>query len=127
MHELRWGHIVSEKYQVVWIELKDEKTCQWLWLNGELIKNCSIQNKVLFIPDRNIEIQLDIITVLESEKKLTSIVDKLGRFIPGIKKLVPIHFLLADEFKWLSKASIREKNQIVDSGFSIHEFVNFNT
>lgn len=125
MEELRWGHVISEKYKMVWIELKGENTKQWLWLNGELIINCTIQNDLIFIPEKNIQIHFDRSTLLESEKKITSLADKLGRFIPGINKLVPINFLLADEFKWLSKVTIRVRNEIVDSGFSIHEFVNF--
>ena len=125
MDELRWGHVVSEKHKIVWIELKGGNTNRWLWLNGELMKNYNIKDDLIFIYDKNFRIYFDRNTVLESEKKLTSLANKLKRFIPGIKNLIPINFLLADECKWFSKVTIEVNNKIVENGFSIHEFVNF--
>ena len=40
MDELRWGRFGSSGNQMVWIELREEEKWQWLWLNGEKIKNC---------------------------------------------------------------------------------------
>ena len=125
MDELRWGHVVSKNHQIVWIEIKNTESRKWLWLNAELHENCIIQDDFLLIPDINISLQLDKSTVLESEKKLTSITDKLVKFIPGIKKMVPVNFLLADECKWLSKVNIYRNNELCDFGYSIHEYVNF--
>lgn len=126
MNELRWGHFGAENDHVVWIELKGEKTEQWLWLNGDRIFNCKISDELILIPDKNISIKLDRAVVLESEKKILSVVEKLRGFIPGLKKIIPLNFLLADESKWLSKAALYKGVDRVESGFAIHEYVNFN-
>ena len=63
--------------------------------------------------------------LLESEKKISSLVQKLIRYIPGINKLIPVNFLMADEFKWLSKCDFQGDNNTYSHGMSIHELVNF--
>jgi len=125
MDELRWGHVRSENYQIVWIELIENETKQWLWLNGERIYNCKIDDHLILIPDKNISINLDQGVVLESEKKIMSVVEKLMNYVPGLKKHIPLKFLLADERKWLSKAIISSEKNWIENGITIHEYVNF--
>ena len=126
MDKLRWGHVVSDNYALVWIELLGKIPRQWIWLNGEQIYNCTIGDQLLVIPDKNMSIHLDRSITLESEKKILSIVEKLMKYIPGLKNNVPLHFLLADESKWFSQCTINIGNDFVEKGMAIHEYVDFN-
>ena len=125
MDELRWGRFGSIKHNMVWIELREKEKKQWLWLNGEKIENCVIKDEYISLPDKDMVLNLDRGIVLEVEKKIFSVVEKIIRYIPGFKKVMPINFLMADEFKWLSKGVLQVDNKILSSGMAIHELVNF--
>lgn len=125
MEELRWGRFGAEENYMVWIELREKVKWQWLWLNGEKIENCTIEDDHLSLPDNDLVLNLDRGVLLESEKKIFSVVEKLIRYIPGFNKVIPIHFLMADEFKWLSKGHLQSQDKIIDSGMAVHELVNF--
>lgn len=128
MNELRWGRFGSIEEQMVWIEIKkEEDKRKWLWLNGEEIKNCIIKDDYISIPEKKLILKLDQGIVLESEKKIFSVVEKLLRHIPGFGKLMPVKFLMADNHKWLSKAEFQKNGSPFTRGMSIHEWVNFNT
>jgi hypothetical protein len=125
MDELRWGRFGSGENNLVWIELREKTKRQWLWLNGEKIENCTIEDEQISLPEKNLVLNLDRGVLLESEKKIFSVVEKLIRYIPGFNKVIPIHFLMADEFKWLSKGQLQSQGKTIDSGMAIHELVNF--
>lgn len=125
MDELRWGRFGSSENNMVWIELREKVTQQWLWLNGEKIENCTIEDDQIVLNDLNLALNLDRGVVLESEKKIFSVVEKLMRYIPGFNKVMPLNFLMADEFKWLSKGQLQSHGKISGSGMAIHELVNF--
>ena len=125
MDELRWGRFGSFENNMVWIELREKENRQWLWLNGEKIENCIIEDEFISMPDKDMVLNLDRGIVLEAEKKIFSVVEKIIRYIPGFKKVMPINFLMADEFKWLSKGELKSHNTILSSGMAIHELVKF--
>jgi hypothetical protein len=125
MDELRWGHFGSFENNIVWIELREKEKRQWLWLNGEKIANCTIEDEQISIPQKDMDLNLDCAIVLEAEQKIFSVVEKIIRYIPGFKKVMPINFLMADEFKWLSKGELQSKNKVLSSGIAIHELVDF--
>lgn len=126
MHDLRWGRFRSPDVTMVWIELRKESRPQWVWLNGERIGNCSIEDDHLSSPDPDFELKLDRRVVLESENKISSVVGKLLHYLPGFQRLIPIPFLMAYQKKWFSKAEFQYKGGIVTQGNAIHEWVNFN-
>ena len=126
MEQLRWGHIISEKHQLVWIEITNQNAQKWLWLNGEFVPEFSLNEKEIQLPEKELTFQFQKIATLESEKKLTTLANKMVRFVPGIKKRIPVKFLLADENKWLSAVSVYSSEKQIDKGFSIHELVDFN-
>ena len=41
--------LVQMKYNMVWIELREKDKQQWLWLNGEKIENCIIEDDRIVI------------------------------------------------------------------------------
>ena len=125
MDELRWGHFGSDGYNLVWIELKEKKQQQWLWLNGEKMENCVIDDDQISIPGKALILKLDKEVLLESEKKIYSVVGKIVRFIPGFNKLIPVSFLMADEKKWFSQGQLQKHGKKLLNGFSVHEHVNF--
>ena len=127
MDELRWGHFGSDENNIVWIELREKETRQWLWLNGTKIENCIIEDDHLANPEMELVLNLDRGVVLESDKKIFSVVEKLLRYIPGFNKVMPIKFLMADEFKWLSKGEFMAPSKRLANGIAIHELVNFNS
>jgi hypothetical protein len=126
MDELRWGRFGSDENNMVWIELRDKDKKQWLWLNGEKIGNCIIEDEQIILPGKDLVLNLDKGILLESEKKIFTVVEKLIRYIPGFNKIMPVNFLLADEFKWLSWGQLETTNRkVISSGMAIHELVNF--
>ena len=125
MDELRWGRFGSSENQMVWIELIAEEKRQWLWLNGEKIKNCIIEDDNILIAGKNISLKLDKEVVLESEKKILSVVESLLRYLPGINKIIPLKFIMAEECKWLSKGILKKRDAVIAHGTAIHELVNF--
>jgi hypothetical protein len=127
MDELRWGRFGSDENNMVWIELRENDKQQWLWLNGEKTENCIIGDEQIILPEKGLVLNLDQGIVLESEKKIFTVVEKLIRYIPGFNKIMPLNFLMADEFKWLSHGQLETNRKVISSGMAIHELVNFKT
>jgi len=63
---------------------------------------------------------------MESEKKILKVVGDLLTYLPGFNKTMTANFLAADEFKWLSQGVLKKSGKIINCGWVIHEFVNFN-
>ena len=126
MNELRWGRFRSLHDTMVWIELRKENKQQWLWLNGEKLINCSIEDDHISSVDEDFLVKLDRGVVLESEKKIFHVVQKLLRYLPGFNQLMPAEFLMADNHKWLSNGEFQINGSPVTHGMAIHEWVNFN-
>lgn len=127
MNELRWGRFGSLENYIVWIEVRAEGKQKWIWMNGKKINEAQIEDNQISIPTKNIKLVIDRSVVLESEQKIFHVVKKLRKYLPGIKRSMPIQFLMADEHKWLSKGIIQKDGKEIDSGPVIHEFVNFNS
>jgi hypothetical protein len=125
MDELRWGRFVSEENNLVWIELRKDERKKWLWVNGKKEVDCIIEDESVSVPTKNITLELDKYVVLESEKKILSVVEKIIRYIPGFNKLIPLQFIMADETKWLSNGRFQTNGKTVSEGKAIHELVNF--
>lgn len=126
MHELRWGRFNSPKNNLVWIELKGKEKQQWFWHNGQKLETVEIEDHSLNLPTKSMSLELDQRTVLESKKKILQVVKLLTGFLPGFNKIIPLYFLNADEFKWLSRGTLYRKREKIESGWAIHEYVNFN-
>lgn len=125
MDELRWGRFCSAENNMVWIGLNGKEQRQWLWLNGEKTENCILEEDCITIPDKNLIVNLDRGVTLEAEKKIFNVVGKLIRYIPGLNKVIPVSFLMADEHKWLSRGQLQKDGKILSEGMAIHELVNF--
>lgn len=125
MNELRWGRYGTQENYIVWIEVRADEKQQWIWLNGEKINKANIEDNQISIPTKKISLELDKSVVLESEQKIFHVVKKLRNFLPGFKRSMPIQFLMADEYKWLSKGILKKDGKEIDAGPAIHEFVNF--
>ena len=59
MDELRWGRFISTENNMVWIELREKTKQQWLWLNGEKIENCIIEDRLISLPEQDLVLKLD--------------------------------------------------------------------
>jgi hypothetical protein len=125
MRELRWGRFSSEEHYWVWIELRSQVRQQWLWVNGVKVQNGVIEDDRIVVSEKDLELQLDRQVVLESEKKIFSVVKKLLPFMPGFKRGVPLPFLLAAEHKWLSGGALLRHGAVIGRGKAIHELVEF--
>lgn len=125
MNELRWGRYGSPEDQLVWIEIKNDGKQQWVWHKGMKTPDCLITDDQIMLPAEGITLQLNRQIVLESEKKVQQLVNKLIRYLPGINQSMTVQFLMADECKWLSRATMQKDGEVVGNGWAIHEFVNF--
>ncbi|NNL15187.1 MAG: hypothetical protein HKO81_00925 [Flavobacteriaceae bacterium] len=127
MNDLRWGRFHSLHDTMVWIELREQNKQQWLWLNNERILNPIIEDDHIVSEDKNFVLNLDRGIVLESEKKIFKVVEKLLSYLPGFKQLMPAKFLMATNYKWLSKGEFQKKGHTKRQVMAIHEWVNFNS
>lgn len=126
MDELRWGHYCDDDNSVVWIQMKAERDTKWLWFNGEFENNSVLTDSLITMSLKNIQISLKKLATLEAEKKISAVFNDLLRYIPiKLKKIVPLKFLSADEFKWFSSATLYKDNSKLAEGISIHEYVKF--
>lgn len=125
MNELRWGRFANGNLVVVWVEILHHKTNKWLWVNGEKSTDFAISDDSIIITDNDIEIRFDKGIILESEKKISNVVEKFTRFIPKFNSIIPANFLMADECKWLSHTETRCGKNYYHDGMAIHEFVDF--
>jgi len=125
MDELRWGRFLSDAYHIVWIEYKREQTNQWVWVNGEKVENWDIFDNRIYNDSRHLELLFGEKIVLEKEKKILNVLKGLIKYLPGFKRNIPLKFLNADEKKWLNKSTLKIDDQIICSGWTIHEYVNF--
>ena len=88
--------------------------------------NASIEDNHISSQEKDFVLKLDRGVVLESEKKIFHVVEKLLRYLPGFNKLIPTKFLMADNHQWLSKGEFQHNGHTVTQGMAIHEWVNFN-
>lgn len=125
MQQLRWGRYVSVTDHLVWIELKDNTTKQWIWHNGERITTAIINDNEIILPSSKIHLKLIDKTIIESENKISKVAKQLAKFVPGFCKSMPLHFLMAAGHKWRSKGVLSKGNIISGEGWVIHELVDF--
>lgn len=125
MDYLRWGRYIGNEYNVVWIQLLSHHPKQWLWLNGEKVPDVAIDDKTLTLEQEGLKLEMNQCVVMESETKILSVVKFLIDHIPGINKIIPVKFLMAQETKWLSKSKLLKREDQISTGMSIHELVNF--
>lgn len=126
LQELRWGHVIAPGIWVVWIEINGGHGQKWVWWNGTFVTGCEISDEKLLFPQEGMTISLDRKARLGEGKKIQKVVSKLVRYLPGFKKVIPEPFLLAEEHKWCSRATITKLGETPLQGWAVHEFVNFN-
>lgn len=125
MDVLRWGRFVSEKNNLVWIQIKGENTKQWVWYNGEKITDAEVTDEKIILSSKNIWLEMSDSQTMGTKKNIKHVIEKLLRFIPGFKKSVPLNFLMADENKWISKSCVYKNGSPDDKGWVLHERVDF--
>ena len=125
MNELRWGRFVSDKDYLVWIEIKSDDLKQWVWYNGEKINDAGITENEITLLSKNIQLKLSNRQVIESENKISQVVKKLLRYIPGFNRLIPLNFLSSREYKWVSNGILYIDGLPASEGWTIHELVDF--
>lgn len=125
MDVLRWGRFVAKEDCLVWIEIKSGADKQWVWYNGEKMDQAVISDELIELPSKNIRLVLNNIRLIEAEKKMNNVIKKLLRFMPGFHRSVPANFLLADEYKWISRGSLYKEGLLENEGWVIHERVDF--
>jgi len=124
MEELRWGRYGHQKDYMVWIDIRGERNQTWLWYNGEKIDHVAITDNLIQLPSRNLILTMKNPIPLEAEKKIFKIATKLTH-LPGLRHSMPLHFLMADGAKWRSRGLLHQGNQLLNSGWIIHEYINF--
>lgn len=126
MKNLKWGRFSNKNTVMVWIELLEREKKQWIWLNGESLNSCNIDDRSIITEDNGLQLKLNRVGEIESGKKIYTVVKDLIQFLPGFGKVIPLNFLMADNYKWLSKAELYRDGKPSESGYAIHENVNFN-
>ncbi|WP_445385820.1 hypothetical protein ACT6NV_03165 [Robiginitalea sp. IMCC44478] len=125
MSDLRWGRFHSDDHTMVWIELRNNKKDQWLWLNNERLSNSSIEDDHIVCVEKGLKLILDPKTNLEPEKKLVKVINKIIRYLPGFRRLMTSKFLRATNRKWRSHGALYKNDKLIANGQVIHEWVNF--
>ncbi|MBS1792670.1 MAG: hypothetical protein JSS81_02380 [Acidobacteria bacterium] len=125
MTRLRWGRFAGARDSVVWIEMTGEPHRQWVWLNGRAISAAAITDEGVSISGGETELRFSEPKTLGEEKKIGSVVKKVAGYIPGIDSLMPSRFLLAEQTRWRSRGALLVNGEVVDTGWVIHERVDF--
>lgn len=124
--ELRWGRFGSEGHQMVWVELKEEETRQWLWWNGERQGPCLIGEDQIAFPDGRLLRFEDQVT-MRAGKPIFSVAQKITALIPGFSRIIPSKFLMGEEAKWFGKGVLVDNGTVVSEGHALYELVRFKT
>ncbi len=125
LEKLQWGRYGLPGQNLVWIQWKADETNKWIWQNGAQINECEIADEAIGLPQTGEKLFLDRCVVLESEKKVMSLVARLISHFPGIDKSMTFKFLMANETKWLSRTKLEKDGEIINLGWAIHELVTF--
>lgn len=126
LRELRWGRFAHPEMPVVWIDWKGDLNRRWVFIKDRLITEGSTVNDALVsLSEHGLNLRLENPVVIEEREKLGEVVRSLVAYLPGIDRLAPLHFLKAQEVKWLSKGVLSISGQPDLKGRVIHELVTF--
>jgi hypothetical protein len=117
--ELRWGRFTGASESLVWIDWQGKVPQSLLFRNGELLSGAQIADKEIAANDCRLVLS-PFHTLREGPLLSTSL-----HTIPGISNLVPDALLQTYECKWLSRGAFSSDNNVIDSGWAIHEVVKF--
>ena len=123
--ELRWGRYISDDDNMVWVDFKNGDRQQWVWINGEKMETVSINDDQIRVFDKSLDMDMKIIHTIEDEKSISNVVENLVHFLPGFKKILPLKFLLAHNYKWVSKGVLSTNGRPNSHGNVVHELVKF--
>ena len=117
--ELRWGRFVSESEALVWIDWRGAHPLTCISHNGSALTPGRVTDESVQV--EGISLDLTDRTVIRHEPLLSLGLDQ----IPGMKKLIPLRMLRADECKWRSRGIFSRPDAPPSSGWTIHEIVRF--
>ncbi len=124
-NELRWGRFTQANTPLVWIELRGKLNRFWVFDGQASIPVANISEEAIVLPESHKKLLLSEPYVLEDTNKIKETVDLLIRWMPGIDRFTPLHFLSAQETKWRSKGTLLVNDQVENTGWVIHELVKF--
>ena len=90
------------------------------------VHNCGINDSEIRLPFAGLVLKLDHAVILQSEKKIQTVMRKLVKYLPGFEQIIPDNFLMAEEIKWLSKGELFQDGRLFGTAPVIHERVDFN-
>lgn len=117
--ELRWGRYLSENDTIIWINWKGPQSLNLLIYNGKQIKNAIISDKHLNFNQGEFLLSFSDTIVLREGNLISTALSKL----PLIESIFPNKILHTYECKWRSKGILKAKNNLISSGWIIHEVV----
>ena len=85
-----------------------------------------MDDSAIHVPAIDLTLKLDRSAILESEKKIQSVVKILVKYLPGFDRIMPSAFLMAEETKWLSQGELIKEGRSICIAPVIHERVDFN-
>jgi hypothetical protein len=121
---LFWGRYLSDKHCLVWIEFRGETTRKWITLDGARLQDVAIQESEIDFQNGSV-LRFSGTQVLEQGGKIFEVVEELGKYVTGLKQIMPHSFLHAREWKWRSEGILYDGDTIIDRGWTIHEKVIF--
>lgn len=123
---LQWGRYCADKQQLLWIEIQQDSTRQWVWYNGKRLGNATLTAGKLLIPESDLVLECFNSRPAVKENLLKKVLQKFFRFIPGFRQSVPGRFILSREKKWVSEGRLLQGGKLISKGWVVHEQVNFN-
>lgn len=117
--ELHWGRFVTETDSIVWIDWRGSAPLRLALHNGVDIRCESISDTAV-LTDAGV-LHLDKSVMLRGGPLISSVFSKT----PVIRSVFPRSILGTEEYKWLSKATMKHGDRSLVNGFSIHEIVRF--
>ncbi len=118
--ELRWGRLVCENDQVVWIEWRGSHPQVLILHNGTLSPSGAISKERIDNQD-GLTVELDDHFTLR-EGKIGSVA---AASLSALIRVSPLKLMKVHEHKWRSRGVLRKEGKVIGRGWAIHEVVRF--
>ena len=117
---LRWGRFVTARTTLIWIDWLGTFETRIVFLNGARVSAVALDDAGLVL-DNGTGISLDRAHVMRSGALGSTIFGA----VPGLARIAPARMFRVDECKWKSRGRMQYRDGTTDSGWCIHEVVNW--
>jgi hypothetical protein len=117
IHQLYWGRYISKALSIIWIRWVGPVEKNIVYFNGIATHDVAVTETSIRVGDYSLQLSESV-----DLRKGTLFETVFARF-PKIAALFPTSIMKLRENKWLSKAMVYKENNLIETGYAIHEIV----